>query len=84
MSQVLASSSSGNPTKSFLLTLFDFAFRSRLLLPLLVSAGFMLFDLRIRLEVEFQAHVRRQPEDEDREEEEEEDNHELQEEEEQF
>lgn len=58
--------------KSFLLILLDFAFRSRFSLPLLVSAGFMLFDLRLRLEVEFEAHVQRQPEEEQQQEEEEE------------
>jgi hypothetical protein len=43
--------------KNLLLALFDIAYHSRLGLPLLVSAGFMLFDLHLRLEVEFEAHV---------------------------
>jgi len=40
-----------------LLTLFKLAYRSRLSLPILVSAGFMLFDLHMRLEIEMEAHI---------------------------
>ena len=45
--------------KNLLLALFDIAYHSRLGLPLLLSAGFMLFDLHLRLEVEFEANVQR-------------------------
>lgn len=50
-------------TKSLLLTLFDIAFRSRVGLPLLISAGFMLFGLHLRLEVEIEAHAHYQPDE---------------------
>jgi len=40
-----------------LVSLFKLAFRSKLTLPILVSAGFMLFDLHMRLEIEMEAHI---------------------------
>lgn len=43
-----------------LVSLFKLAYNSRLTLPLLVSAGFMIFDLHMRLEIEMEAHI--QPE----------------------
>jgi len=43
-----------------LLSLFKLAYNSRLTLPILVSAGFMIFDLHMRLEIEMEAHI--QPE----------------------
>jgi hypothetical protein len=58
-------SSTRGAAKNLLLTLFDIAFRSRHSLPLLVSAGFMLFDLHLRLEVEFEARVQHQEEPEE-------------------
>ena len=39
------------------MALFDIAYRSRLGLPLIVSAGLMLFDVHLRLEVGFEGHV---------------------------
>lgn len=44
---------------SLLLCLFDVAFRSRSSLPLLISVGFMLLDLNLRVEVEFEARAQR-------------------------
>jgi len=46
--------------RSSLLSLFSVAFKSRCSLPLLISVGFMLLDLHMRLELEIEAHV--QPE----------------------
>ena len=43
--------------KNLLLALFDIAYRSRLGLPLLVSAGLMLFDVQFRIEVGFEVGV---------------------------
>jgi len=67
---------SESPTvlKSLLLTLFSVAFRSRLILPLAVTATFMLLDVRVRLDLELEAHFQGQEVVE--EEEEEEDAHE--------
>ena len=52
--------------KNFLLSLFDIAFRSRHSLPLIISAGFMLFDFHLRLEVDVEAGINNQ-DDEDEE-----------------
>jgi len=46
--------------RATLLSLFSVAFKSRCSLPLLVSVGFMLLDLHMRLELEIEARV--QPE----------------------
>lgn len=46
--------------RSSLLSLFSVAYKSRCSLPLLISVGFMLLDLHMRLELEIEAHV--QPE----------------------
>jgi len=46
--------------RSSLLTLFSVAYKSRCSLPLLISVGFMLLDLHMRLELEIEARV--QPE----------------------
>ena len=43
-----------------LLSLFSVAYKSRCSLPLLISVGFMLLDLHMRLELEIEARV--QPE----------------------
>lgn len=43
--------------KNLLLALFDIAYRTRLGLPLIVSAGLMLFGVHLRLEVGFEGHV---------------------------
>jgi len=43
-----------------LLSLFSVAFKSRCSLPILISVGFMLLDLHIRLDLEIDARV--QPE----------------------
>ena len=43
--------------KNLLLALFDIASRTRLGLPLIVSAGLMLFGVHLRLEVGFEGHV---------------------------
>ena len=48
--------------KNLLLALFDIAYRSRLGLPLIVSAGLMLFDVHLRLEVGFEGHVEQEAE----------------------
>jgi len=48
--------------KNLLLALFDIAYRSRLGLPLIVSAGLMLFDVHLRLEVGFEGHVEQEVE----------------------
>lgn len=46
--------------RSSILSLFSVAYNSRCSLPLLISAGFMLLDLHIRLDLEIDARV--QPE----------------------
>jgi hypothetical protein len=46
--------------RATLLGLFSVAYKSRCSLPLLVSVGFMLLDLHMRLELEIEARV--QPE----------------------
>lgn len=43
-----------------LLSLFRLAYKSRVSLPLLVSCGFMLLDLHMRLELEIEAHVQQE------------------------
>jgi len=43
--------------RSSLLSLFSVAYKSRCSLPLLISVGFMLLDLHMRLELEIEAHV---------------------------
>ena len=53
---------SGIAGKNLLLALFDIAYRSRLGLPLIVSAGLMLFDVHLRLEVGFEGHVEQEVE----------------------
>jgi hypothetical protein len=45
---------------STLISLFKLAYKSRVSLPLLVSAGFMLLDLHMRLELEIEAHVQQE------------------------
>ena len=50
--------------KGLLLRLFEVAFRSRYSFPLLLSASFMLFNLRVRLELDIEARVQHQ-EDQD-------------------
>ncbi len=45
------------PRRGLLSALFHIAFKSRLCLPLLISAGFMLLDLHLRLDVEIEANV---------------------------
>lgn len=42
---------------SLMLRLFDIAFHSRCSLPLLISIGFMVFDLHLQIELEVEAHV---------------------------
>jgi len=46
--------------RATLLSLFSVAYKSRCSLPLLISVGFMLLDLHMRLELEIEARV--QPE----------------------
>ena len=48
--------------RSSLLSLFKVAYNSRCSLPLLISVGFMLLDLHMRLELEIEAHVQPGPE----------------------
>ena len=67
MSEITGGSHLISSSKSFLLTIFDVAFRSRLSLPLLISAGFMLFNIQVRLELELEADVQRLPEEEEEE-----------------
>jgi len=43
--------------RSSLLSLFNVAYNSRCSLPLLISVGFMLLDLHMRLELEIEANV---------------------------
>ncbi len=52
----------------FLPALFGLAFRSRVSLPLLVSAGCMLLDLHLRLDVEIEANIVEQEVEEEEEE----------------
>ena len=52
--------------RATLISLFSVAYKSRCSLPLLVSVGFMLLDLHMRLELEIEARV--QPEVQDSEE----------------
>lgn len=47
--------------RSSLLSLFNVAYNSRCSLPLLISVGFMLLDLHMRLELEIEAHVQPDP-----------------------
>lgn len=44
---------------SLMLRLFDIAFHSRCSLPLLISAGLMIFDLHLQIELEVEARVQR-------------------------
>jgi len=46
--------------RATLLSLFSVAYQSRCSLPLLISAGFMILDIHMRLELEIEARV--QPE----------------------
>ena len=46
-----------DPGKSLLLRLFEIAFHSRLSLPLMISAGFMIFNSQVRIEFEFDARI---------------------------
>lgn len=48
--------------RSSLLSLFNVAYNSRCSLPLLISVGFMLLDLHMRLELEIEANVVEEPE----------------------
>ena len=48
---------SGLLSKSLFTCLLDLAFRSRLALPIVVSAGLMFFDLHLRLELDVEAHI---------------------------
>lgn len=48
--------------RSSLLSLFNVAYNSRCSLPLLISVGFMLLDLHMRLELEIEANVVQEPE----------------------
>jgi hypothetical protein len=50
--------------RSSLLSLFNVAYNSRCSLPLLISVGFMLLDLHMRLELEIEANVVQEPEGE--------------------
>ena len=59
--------------KGLLSALFQVAFRSRLCLPLIISAGFMLLDLHLRLDVEVEANVIEQEVEEEDEDEDQED-----------
>lgn len=43
--------------KNLLLALFDIAYRSRLGLPLIVSAGLMFFDIQARIEIDVNIDV---------------------------
>jgi len=43
--------------RSSLISLFNVAYNSRCSLPLLISVGFMLLDLHMRLELEIEANV---------------------------
>ena len=52
--------------RATLISLFSVAYKSRCSLPLLISVGFMLLDLHMRLELEIEARV--QPEVQDSEE----------------
>ena len=47
--------------RATLLSLFSVAYKSRCSLPLLISVGFMLLDLHMRLELEIEAHVQPDP-----------------------
>jgi len=49
--------------RASILTLFSMAYKSRCSLPILISVGFMLLDLHMRLELEIEAHVLEQEED---------------------
>ena len=65
-------------SKPLFLRLFDIAFKSRTSLPLLLSAGFMLLDFHLRLDVEVEARVIEQPaNDNDNDDEEEEEEEEM-------
>ena len=48
--------------RSSLLSLFSVAYKSRCSLPLLISVGFMLLDLHMRIELELAIEARVQPE----------------------
>ena len=49
--------------KQLALSLFNIAFKTRFYLPLLISAGFMLLDYQLTIEVEVEANVRNNNED---------------------
>jgi len=51
----------GENFHSALLSMFSVAYKSRVCLPMLISAGFMLLDLHMRLELEIEADVQREP-----------------------
>jgi len=54
--------------KVTLLSLFSVAYKSRCSLPLLISVGFMLLDLHMRLELEIEARVQPEVREEEQEE----------------
>jgi len=47
-------------SKGLLLKLFELAFKTRYTLPLLISAGFMVLDYQLTIEVEVEGNVRQQ------------------------
>jgi len=61
----------GENFHSALLSLFSVAYKSRVCLPMLISAGFMMLDLHMRLELEIEAHVQQEPARDDQQEQEE-------------
>jgi len=53
-------------TKGILSILFSLAFKTRYTLPLLISAGFMVLDYQLTIEVEVEGNARDQPQPEER------------------
>lgn len=53
-------------TKGILSLLFSLAFKTRYTLPLLISAGFMVLDYQLTIEVEVEGNARDQPQPEER------------------
>ena len=47
-------------SKELLVRLLDLAFKSRLTVPLIISAAFMALDLQLRLELDVEARLHRQ------------------------
>jgi hypothetical protein len=76
MSQVAGATSS--TVKSLLRSLFSVAFHSRTGLPLLLSAGFLLFDFHLRVDLQLQVNLLQQDVEEE-DEQEDEDEQELEE-----